>query len=230
MSPNWRKKEAMSAQTLIAATADLHLKQAEEITRPQLRPYPPRIPEDAKPTNQAENQQRSPSAKIRGEDIEIKVTTEHQSAEDNSYHSRFQHKLITSADTPSPDLEYDVLPEPNGIAPESQRTPGTPKLNKEERNAEAKNIQIHTPIRSDPPNGDSHTGRNSPARQNTDEYEIKGVQRDNTSAIDVEYIRSEDKDEIASSVAMPCFDLALKMTFVKDNAGLLQFAKLAAAI
>ncbi|KAI5839354.1 hypothetical protein DFP73DRAFT_598618 [Morchella snyderi] len=104
MSLNWREKEAMSTQKLMAATTHLHLKQDEEITRlrrnvssltkknhglmrqvhelvSRLRQYPsPRIPEETRPTNQDEELQEDPSLKSE-EDTQMGDTVEIESTE-----------------------------------------------------------------------------------------------------------------------------------------------------
>ncbi|RPB06640.1 hypothetical protein P167DRAFT_580236 [Morchella conica CCBAS932] len=138
----------MSTQKLMAATADLHLKQAEEITRlqrnasssakknhgltrqvhelvskPQQYP-PPRVLEETRPTNQGEDT-KTPEIRIE-EAVEMEDTTELKTTGDNDYYSLFQPKSIMSSNIPLPNIEYDILPQPE--APTAPPPPPTPPL------------------------------------------------------------------------------------------------------
>ncbi|KAI5839439.1 hypothetical protein DFP73DRAFT_587579 [Morchella snyderi] len=148
MSPNWKEKEAMNTQKLIAAAAGLHLKQDEEVTKlrrnvgslakknhgfvhqvhglvSRLRQYSPlRIPEDTRPTNQGENRQRPPSPGVKEEDTEMEDTVQTPTNRDNNY------QAVTMANRPPIDMEYERLP-PQILQPLEQqpplKTPPTPE-------------------------------------------------------------------------------------------------------
>ncbi|KAI5840343.1 hypothetical protein DFP73DRAFT_529425 [Morchella snyderi] len=147
MSPNWREKEAMSTQKLMAATTHLHLKQDEEITRlrrnvsslakknhglmrqvhelvSRLRQYPPpRIPEETRPTNQDEETQEDPSPETK-EDTQMKDVAEPQVNDDSSLYSLFEPK--PREPTPQQSMEYEILPDAVEDSPTPTPTPTPP--------------------------------------------------------------------------------------------------------
>ncbi|KAI5838496.1 hypothetical protein DFP73DRAFT_530834 [Morchella snyderi] len=135
MSPNWREKEAMSTQKLMAATTNLHLKQDEEITRlrrnvsslakknhglmrqvhelvSRLRQYPPpRIPDGTMPTNQDKESQKETSPENK-EDTQMEDIVEPETDKDyDSYYSLFQPRPGKPEPMPQPSKEYDILPD-----------------------------------------------------------------------------------------------------------------------
>ncbi|KAI5839702.1 hypothetical protein DFP73DRAFT_598329 [Morchella snyderi] len=135
MSPNWREKEAMSTQKLMAATTHLHLKEDEEITRLRRnvsslakknhglmrqvhelvsklgQDPPPRIPDETRQTKQDEESQKETSPENK-EDVQMEDMVELETdKDDDSYYSLSQPRPGKPESMPQPSKEYDILPD-----------------------------------------------------------------------------------------------------------------------
>jgi hypothetical protein len=138
MSPNWRENGAMSIQKLMVGGAELHLQQSEEIIRlrrnvsslakknhqlmrqvhelvTKLQQYPPpRIPEETRPSNQADSDGR-PSSHPSSSTYDIG-----DSKSDSRMHSAFEQE--TSHEYPCFKIERE------NTEMEDARNPTTPAL------------------------------------------------------------------------------------------------------
>ncbi|KAI5853111.1 hypothetical protein DFP73DRAFT_523149 [Morchella snyderi] len=180
MSPNWREKEAMSTQKLMAATTHLHLKQDEEIIRlrrnvsslakknhelmrqvhelvSRLRQYPPpRIPEETRPTNQGEkaSEDSSPEAK---EDIHIKDTAEEDTQmKDTVEQENMAYEILpdwaeTPTPTPTPPIQQAPPPPTPSPTPSPTPTrPTTPAAPETSRSGQTPPTETPIPIETHP--------------------------------------------------------------------------------